>query len=430
MKRKALLFGLILAGLLMTAGPRPAAASETDALLNKLVEKGILTSEEAQEVRNDMAKDSGAAAKMREEDTKETAKKMAGGSWLDKVKWSGDLRLRHETQLREPATDRQRERFRLRFGFTAKPWDPLEIGVRLATGASGDPLSTNQSFGATFDKKAIFIDKAYAKYTPWRWLSLTGGKMDIPYEYTELVWDADVTPEGGAVQMKSPAPIPGLKDFLPVTPFLNLGAFPIAELAADEGDPALFGFQTGANVDLPNGWVFQPSIAYYDFTAIKGTKASLVSAASSPAFGNSTVTEGAAAKFRYDYNLVDLIGRLTVPDLLGQPVAFVGDWVHNTAITDDQNSWQAGVEVGKVTERFGSWKTSYYFKRVSPDAVFGGLTDSDFGGGGTNHLGHIMGVQMGLNKYASLGLRYLRTDEIKGSQTKNDTLQADLQTKF
>ncbi len=55
---KRVLSSALILGLIVFAGPRPAHASETDALLNKLIEKGILSNEEAQEVRNEMASDS------------------------------------------------------------------------------------------------------------------------------------------------------------------------------------------------------------------------------------------------------------------------------------------------------------------------------------------------------------------------------------
>lgn len=83
-----------------------------------------------------------------------------------------------------------------------------------------------------------------------------------------------------------------------------------------------------------------------------------------------------------------------------------------------------------MTEKLGSWKIFYFCKRLEPDATFGAITDSDFGTGETNHKGHIFGGQMGLNKYASVGLKYFRTDEVEGSQAHNDTFQADLQLKF
>ena len=440
MKRSTRFFALILS-VFFVASPRVALASETDALLNKLVEKKLLTAEEAQEVRNDMAKESGPAAKMAEADTKDVVKKMPGGSWLDTVKWGGDLRLRHETQFRDPQITRNRERFRLRYGFKATPTPPLEIGVLMGTGTSGDPISNNQTFTNTFDKKAIFIDKAYAKYTPWSWVSAIGGKMDNPFLYTDMVWDPDTTPEGVALQLKSPQTIPVLREWLPVRPFGNFGAFPLNELNTTKGHPAVYGAQGGADIDLPFfGMSFQPSVGYYDYQGIKNQVVTNVTSASAGAAGNTTFSSG-GTRFAYDYNIVDFLGRLTLPDVVGQPVVFTGDYAMNIAKSPTANSsvpdemdnigaWQAGVEVGKVTEKFGSLKGFYFFKHLEQNAVFGPLTDSDFGGGGTNHFGHIFGVQMGLNKWASVGLKYFRVDEIIGTQTHNDTLQADLQFKF
>ena len=423
-------------------GPTAAFAGENemmDALIHKLTEKGVLTREEAREIRKEVAEEVGKMGKSREADVKDTAKKMAGGRWLDKVKWSGDLRLRHETQRREPAVDRNRERFRLRFGFKANPVDPLEIGVRLGTGTSGDPVSTNQSFSATFDKKALFVDQAYGKYTPWPWVSLTGGKMENPFVIIPegVVWDHDVTPEGVATQFKSTEALPLIKAFLPVKPFANVGAFVISELSGDAGDPGLFGYQVGADINLPwGGWTFQPSFAYYDFTAIDGINVANVTNA--PA-GNTTVTKGTARHFVTDYNLISWIGKLSTPSVLGQPVALLADYTYNAdnqandpdaENVDDGGGYTTGLEVGKVTEKLGSWKAFYFRKRLETDAAFGAIADSDFGGGGTNHKGHIFGVQMGLNKYASVGLKYFRTDEIEGTQNRFDTFQADLQLKY
>ena len=295
----------------LTAPTVSWASSETDALIKKLVEKKILTVEEAQEIRHEVAAEAAATPKAREADTKEPVKKMAGGSWLDTVKWSGDFRLRHENQFRDPAVDRARERMRLRVGLTAKPVDPLLIGVRLATGASGDPLATNQSFTATFDKKAIFLDQAYAKYTPWPWVSLIGGKMPNPYQTaTEIIWDADVTPEGFALQLSSPSPIP-------IKPFATVGYYVLTENNTKKADPGLLGFQGGATVELPWGLTWQPSVADYYFTSL--TKRSPTSQVAGAPAGNTTVTEGGTQKFAYEFNLLSVLNKVTFPKVLGQP---------------------------------------------------------------------------------------------------------------
>ncbi|MCM8794205.1 MAG: putative porin [Candidatus Omnitrophica bacterium] len=410
----------------------PVQASEMDILLRKLVEKGILTQEEArevkEEVRQEVAQEKEAVAAAPVQAKKPVQEDLPG--WVRNTAWAGDLRLRHETQFRKPAEDRSRERFRLRFGFTTKPWDPLEIGVRLATGASGDPVSTNQSFTSTFDKKSVFIDKAYVAYTPWKGISLTGGKMEIPfYAPTQIVWDSDVTPEGAAIQLRSAGPLPLFQENLPTTPFLNIGAFQISELNGDAGDPAMFGVQLGKETQLPGGFTWTSAVAYYEMTGVEDKRISDITQAGAPS-GNSTAGPAGAPVYRYDYDVVDFLGKLEIPDILGRPVALIGNGVFNPGAEENNSAWQAGVKVGKVSGKLGSWELSYFYKKVEPDAVLGAITDSDFGGGGTNHQGHSVGARIGLNKYADLGVTYHNAREVNGAENDVDTLQIDSNLKF
>ena len=421
MNRRRQLFATLFLGVSL-GFPSVCSASE-EALLKKLVEKRILTSQEAAEIKNEVAAEEREKAMVKEKAapapaavSKEEILK-ALPEWVRTWKWSGDLRLRYETQRQEPAVDRTRERFRLRFGFTTKPWEPLELGVRLSSGASGNPVSANQSFGSSFDKKAVFIDRAYAKYKACPWTSLIGGKMSIPFHTTYNVWDSDVTPEGVALQVAAP-------EEWAVRPFADFGAFQIAELSGDAGDPGLFGFQGGTEIKLPfYEAVLKSSAAYYDFTAIKGRPTSSITNA--PA-GNTTTN----SQFQDDFNVVNLFSELSFPKILGEPVTFLADWTHNEAADDDNGAWLAGVEVGKVTEKLGSWRVFYHFRRIEPDATFGPITDSDFGGGGTNHKGHWMGLEMGLAKNVSAAISYSRTDEVEGSQNRVDTFQVDANLKY
>ena len=70
----------------------------------------------------------------------------------------------------------------------------------------------NQTYTGGFSPKAVWIDRAYAKYTPkdgvLKGLSATGGKMPIPFVHTDMPWDPNVTPEGTwAVCNKSIGPV-------------------------------------------------------------------------------------------------------------------------------------------------------------------------------------------------------------------------------
>src|SRR5258706_9981549 len=115
-------------------------AQSVDALLDKLVDKGILTVKEASELREETDKDF----------TKAYSAKSGMPEWVTALKFNGDFRGRFEHHDSDnPAyIDRNRFRYRVRFGVTASLWDDFEIGLRLVSanpvgGFRGNPVSGN-----------------------------------------------------------------------------------------------------------------------------------------------------------------------------------------------------------------------------------------------------------------------------------------------
>src|SRR5438093_1976502 len=83
----------------------------SDAILDLLMKKGVITQREANEVREQLDQQNA--------QTVEMFNKVKVASWIDQVKWYGDFRLRldyisQEESLNKP--DRLRWRFRLRPG--------------------------------------------------------------------------------------------------------------------------------------------------------------------------------------------------------------------------------------------------------------------------------------------------------------------------
>ena len=196
---------LLTAGMLMPS----AHAQSADALLDKLVDKGVLTVKEAQELRE------------QSDDGFHKAFQANTGmpDWVNQMKISGDVRGRYDViqtendfpGAGEPNKDRARLRYRLRVGATATLLDRFEAGFRLtssepnADGTGGDPISGNTTFQNNGSKKFVYIDLAYGKWTPishgpWL-LSTTIGKMENPFTVSDMVFDGDYTPEGIALQV-------------------------------------------------------------------------------------------------------------------------------------------------------------------------------------------------------------------------------------
>ena len=172
------------AALLALAGR--AHAQSSDILIDKLVEKGILSAREAQDLREEADKNFTTAVQT----------KLGMPDWVTSYKISGDFRARfdHTSSDNQGFTDRERYRYRLRFGIAVNMLDNLEAGFRLASGdlkgSAGNALSANSTMQDNFSKKNIYIDTAYGKWTPVNsggWLvSGTVGKMDTsqPPEFT------------------------------------------------------------------------------------------------------------------------------------------------------------------------------------------------------------------------------------------------------
>lgn len=120
------------------------AAQSADAILDKLVEKGILSVKEANELREQSDKNF----------TTALSSKNGMPEWVTAVKFNGDVRGRYESFFNDndAFVDRTRFRYRLRAGFTMSMFDDFEAGFRLGSGdldsanriTSGtDPISNN-----------------------------------------------------------------------------------------------------------------------------------------------------------------------------------------------------------------------------------------------------------------------------------------------
>ena len=119
-----------------------------------------------------------------------------------KLKFYGDFRFRAEADRNSRKTngsyrdDRDRLRYRMRFGFKYNYDEHFELGGRIRSGNPLNQQSPHVTIGDNFRPDEISIDKAYLKYTYsnyWIW----GGKNNMPFwRQNELLWDDDITPEG------------------------------------------------------------------------------------------------------------------------------------------------------------------------------------------------------------------------------------------
>ena len=92
--------------------------------------------------------------------------------------------------------------------------------------------------------------------------------------------------------------------------------------------------------------------------------------------------------------------------------------------------------------RSGDWNVSLTYRWLGSDAVLDAFTNSDFGLGGTNNKGFILGGNYGIDKNTWFSARWMASDLIDSmaprvtgstvapSKLSVDLLQIDLNTKF
>jgi hypothetical protein len=150
--------------------------------------------------------------------TQEDQKRFAALEGLvGRFRFNGDIRVRGESFFQNcvKCVDRNRARIRVRFGFDGKLNEDFTAGLSLATGALGDPTSTNTTFSNFFEKHTIGLDRGYITYNPQvaKWFSVTGGKFAYNWQRTSVTFDSDLNPEGFSEKLSWDLRYPLVKNF-------------------------------------------------------------------------------------------------------------------------------------------------------------------------------------------------------------------------
>jgi len=403
--------------------------------------------------------------------------------WLDRLKWEGDLRLRYQgdffadgnasetafntigQDIDNTKQDRHRERVRLRLGLNANVTPGVDAGVRITTGNTSDPVSTNQTLGNTGNKYTLVLDRAFLKVKPYDWLTASGGRIPNPFFSTDLVWDDDLNFEGVAA-MFTPWPNDN-RDF---KPFVTAGLFPLQEIEESASvrvkDKWLYGAQLGAEWTPNTRTRIKGGLSLYEYRNITGIR--------NPVSGSFIHDQTAPQRrqkgntlFDIDANLADSVNlwalapeyRIANMTLVGDfaqydPIHVIGsfDWVRNigfdrddiiartglSSLEEEIDGYQVRLTIGypKISLRH-EWQAFVGYRYLEADAVLDAFTDSDFHLGGTNHKGFMIGGSYGLDKNTWLSARWMSSDAISTPGYTSvplplsiDVFQLDLNAKF
>ncbi|MBN1625263.1 MAG: putative porin [Deltaproteobacteria bacterium] len=411
---------------------------------------------------------------------------LLNSAWAGRIEWGGDIRARYQkdfydednydllydpdaNEIVNTTVDRSRYRYRIRLTVEADVMNKgteinageIKAGARLASGNTGDPISTNDTMGDYLNKDTVTLDRAYLKWTykptypKWGLIprvTAVAGRFASPWFSTDLVWDSDVNFEGMALTIETDTLLEH-----PLKWFVIAGAFPVQELELFQEDKWLFGWQLGMNYEKPLGLSARVAAAYYNFEGTSGEffddPSGTYTNETEPLFrqvGNSlfdinTDSSNETWALAAEYKLMNLTAELDYARWFPFHIILTGDYVKNIGFDREEVSarmgyseypeettgYQAGLTVGYPTPRgFGEWNASLFYRRLGADSVLDAFTDSDFWLGGTNTKGWILGGQYGLSERFWLAGRWMSANEILGVPLAVDTFMFDLNARF
>ena len=463
-KTKRFKWAALGAALLATGTLMPSAhAQSADALLDKLVDKGVLTVKEANDLREQA--DEGF--------TKSYQAKTGMPDWVNQLKIYGDLRGRYEMfktdndvdGASQPNKDRNRFRYRLRVGATVTMKDDFEAGFRLTSsdpnsdGTGGDPISGNSTLQNNGSKKFIYIDTAYGKWTPIHngpWLlGTTVGKMENPFTVSDMVFDGDYTPEGAALQ--------GGYTFNDRHALKFNGAvFVLDEInqgSQASDDPLMTGLQLRYDAKWTPKLSSTVGLAWYSLFGEENLNNSEVPNVNvgNTRYATATGTHRAGDLVNnYTPWVVDASVTYTLDSFPTYPGVFPirigGEYMNNPGASEENIAWWGGVFFGKAGKK-KTWEASYRYKHLESDAWYEEVVDSDFGayyqvalagsGAGTGYRagtgveGHVAKLVYSLSDSFTIGATWFYTSLINpavvaGSETESheNRVQIDAIWKF
>lgn len=421
--------------------------------------------------------------------------------WTTRINFSGDFRLRYQgdffadqnaltgpywyidanevnssgelgsdiSYYQNILEDRNRLRARLRLAMDAKVTEGVNVGMRLATGKTSDPVSTNQTLGDSNQPYSVILDRAFIKTrTRFNELTFWGGRMGSPWMGTDLIWDNDLNFDGLAATYRPLQSDSMENDERMLDAFVTFGIFPLAEVELTSHDKWLYGFQTGVNWRFLNQNSLDFAVAYYDYRNIEGVRNqynSNLSDYTAPGLlstGNSLFNiannidpDVTLLALAADYNLANLYMRYNLVRFAPINIGLSFDYVKNVGYKQndvlDRTSGSGGLisvsgnndgsahvkgymfklDLGwpNIKQR-DNWNLSMAYRYLERDAVLDIYTDSDFRGGGTDNKGYIIQGQYAVDDNTWMTLKLISADEIDGPPFGVETVQLDLNAAF
>jgi hypothetical protein len=322
-------------------------------------------------------------------------------SFMDRVHFKGDLRLRYESKETDYYDGSEKNqylgRYRLRLGSHIDITDHLQFEVGMRSGF-GNPTSGNQTFAeankpteglADYFFQSLRFFALAIDYTSGNSIWKVGRSPYMMYRpiKSQLVWDNDLSMNGVNYQYQDDTKI--------ITAGINQPTY--AENVTATDDVNLFLAQYVQKTKLESS-TLNLGAGFYYYDGVKGNTAFY----DSGRLGNTVDVNGL---YTNDYHIIEGFGELKFIVVLGKPFAIAAGVAYNTAADDNNFGYDLAFQLGKAKE-VGDWQVKYSYTDIQEDAVLGAHSDSDNFGGGTAAKGHAIRAKYKFGKNTYLAGTY------------------------
>ncbi|HVK98372.1 MAG TPA: putative porin [Dongiaceae bacterium] len=411
--------------------------------------------------------------------------------WTTRIKFFGDVRLRAESimygednleleyldymkvndageitgedEYLNLTEDRERLRVRARFGLKAAVTEGVEAGIRLATGSTSNPVSTNETLGDYGNSFDVLIDRGYLKYGSFADdVMLVGGRFENPFYRTDLIWDNDLQFDGIAGSWYWLRSSNWESDEQQWDPFVTAGIFPVEEFELSTQDKWMYGAQLGFTHTAWSQNRLRAAVGYYQYDNMAGIKNAVnddLMDETAPDFiqkGNSyfnlknpavppSGAQPAMFGLAYDYTIVDLLLEYDIATFSPHHVILSAEYIENIAGDRAEAEARAGDEIAvegfdgylfkatfgwPIVAKPDDWQVAVGYRSLGANALVDGFADSDFHAGGTDGRGYIIEGNYGIFNETWVTLKWMSSDAIDLPELAVDILQIDLNARF
>ena len=288
------------------------------------------------------------------------------GDALARYEWTRDILENGVLQDENRYFLEARPRLEVRVG-------PVELGAggafrysddRNDVASGGEPLTIIRD---NFRSRDVRLDLAWAKVTLGP-VVLEGGRFRMPIPFTEMIWDRDLRPQGGAVTIN-------------LAPKESSNRFALHGIYATgshvfEDKSAMYGGGLELRLSSGQGSSVQLVGSYLQFQDLERLDP-LIQRQNAHVPGH----------FLNDYRVVDLVGRLTRGGQL--PMQLVGDYCWNTALSSgNKGLWLAAILGDLQSSRA---RIEYTYSKIDREATVAAFDADDFywGTGWEGHRGDV-----------------------------------------